>query len=961
MKKKILIGLIFFLGVVVWAETLHSQLLPFRTYSIEMGLSESVAHALVQDDRGYIWVGTGYGLNRFDGIQFKQFYEEDGLAHNRVNALFADNEGTIWVGTESGISVLHSDSLITPRSVVELNQYSIIHIYQDHEENYWFGTDGNGVWRLGVDGQLVSIDELYGLAVERVRAIRQSEDGAIWIASREGLVKLDGDSVQYFVEEHGLPELRIRDLKIDEYNRIWIGSRDGLVLYENEEFIVFDEEHGLDDSRIQTISVENHEKIWLGTESGISVFDGERFENYSREEGVPATIVYASMIDREGSIWFGTLGGGIAILVGDYFSSYNIENGLTNNVVTGFAEDDDNNIWIATYGGGILYYDGESLTPLGESDGLIDNKVYTFLYDSRGRMWVGTRDGISIYENESFTTLESTRFPFRIVRKIHEDEDNDEFWVATYNDGIIRLTDDGYVQHHTGNGFLHNTVMDIKQDRDGVFWFATYGGVASFDGHQFETLTIADGLPSNGVIHIHIDENDTKWFSTFNGIVKYDGETISRFPESEGTETISYFMIQDQTGKYYVGTNRGLYYMDPDVLLSTDVRTERMKAFRIFNHNQGLIANELNAGGSFLASDGTIWLGTVEGLSRFYPDRVRQNTTPPGIEFEEIMISGRELRADRSYQLEHDQNFVQISYSGLSFEAPDQVRYEFRMHGLDTGWQFTSERTIRYPSLSPGEYEFQIRAYNAEGVMSTKTASFAFKILSPFYLQWWFLLLVVLAIIGMVLFSMRYFRVSKQVDIERMRVQIASDLHDDVGSSLTELALQTDFLLAGNVSDEIKQTLRQLGEHSRKIVSSLDDIVWSIDSRNDTAGDLTDRMQDYVNQIFVNGEVEVHYHFEQLRMDEKLPVDVKENVYLIFKEAMNNVVKHSNATKVDINFSFSGSNYKLEIRDNGTKVKSERRSGQGLRNIRMRAERIGSIVEIKSNGGFTVQATGSIK
>ncbi len=958
MKKSLLV-LILILGA--WAEAVQSQLLPLRTYSIELGLSESVAHSLVQDERGYIWVGTGYGLNRFDGFQFRQFYVEDGLAHNRVNALYEDKEGTIWVGTESGISVLHSDSLITPRSVVGLNQYSILDIFQDHEDNYWFGTDGNGVWRLDGAGQLVSIDEQLGLPVERVRAIRQSEDGAIWIASREGLVKLDGDTVQYFVEEHGLPELRIRDLKIDQYNRIWIGSRDGLVLYENEEFIVFDEEHGLNDGRIQTISVESHDKIWLGTESGISIFNGERFENFTREEGVPAAIVYASIIDREGSIWFGTLGGGIALMVGDYFSSYNIDNGLTNNVVTGFSEDADSNIWIATYGGGVLRYDGGGLTPFREADGLVDNKVYTFHHDSRNRMWIGTRDGISIYENGSFSTVPDEQFPFRIIRKIFEDEENEEFWIATYSDGVIRLTDEGYVQHYTGNGFLHNTVMDIKQDRDGVFWFATYGGVVTFDGHQFETYTIADGLPSNGVIHIHIDENDVKWFSTFNGIAKYDGETIRRFPESEGTETISYFMIQDQAGKYYVGTNRGLYYLEPDILLSTDIRTERMKAFRIFNQNQGLIANELNAGGSFLASDGTLWLGTVEGLSRFYPDRVRKNTTPPGIEFEEIMVSGRELRPDRSYQLEHDQNFVQVSYSGLSFEAPDQVRYEYRMNGLDTGWQFTSDRMIRYPSLSPGEYEFQIRAYNAEGVMSTVTRSFAFKILPPFYLQWWFLLLVVLAIIGMVLFSMRYFRVSKQVDIERMRVQIASDLHDDVGSSLTELALQTDFLQAGNLSDEIKQTLRQLGEHSRKIVNSLDDIVWSIDSRNDTAGDLTDRMQDYVNQIFVNGEVEVHYHFDQLRMNEKLPVDVKENVYLIFKEAMNNVIKHSDATKVDIIFSFSGSNYKLEIRDNGTKVKTDRRSGQGLRNIRMRAERIGSKVEIKSNGGFMVQATGSIK
>jgi ligand-binding sensor domain-containing protein/two-component sensor histidine kinase len=955
------ITILLFLFVFGWAESIQSQLLPFRSYSIELGLSESVAHTLVQDNRGYIWVGTGYGLNRFDGKTFKQYYENDGLANNRVHSLFQDRDGLIWVGTETGVSTLHGDSLVTPESVAELSRYAILDIFEDNSSNYWFSTDGNGLWKLQTDGQLISVDETYGLPIERVRAVRQTSDGIIWAGSREGLVKIEDDHASYFSTEHGLPELRIRDLYIDEYDRIWIGSRAGLVRYQEGDFTVYGSEHGLNDSRIQTITVEDYNRIWLGTESGVSLFDGETFQNYTRDEGVPAVIVYSSIIDHEGNIWFGTLGGGITIYVGDYFKSYNIDNGLTNNVVTGFEEDSQNNIWIATYGGGILRYDGNQLQPFTEADGLLDNKVYTLLEDSQNRLWVGTRDGISIFDGERFTTLSDDVFPFRIVRKIYEDIENNEFWIATYNDGVIQLREEGFVQHHIGNGFLHNTVMDIKEDGNGNLWFATYGGAAMFDGHQFNYFTIADGLPSNGVIQVYIDHNEDIWFSTFNGIARHDGETVEVVSETTGSETISYFTIQDRNSKYWVGTNRGLFHINPEILLHTDDRYEQLRAFRIYNQNQGLIANELNAGASMLASDGTIWLGTVEGLSRFFPERIRENNSPPGIEFEEILVSGKEVRPGRSHQFKHDQNFVQISYSGLSYEAPDQVLYEYRMKGLDEGWQTTRERTIRYPSLSPGQYQFELRAYNADGIRSAKTADFSFNIMLPFYFQWWFLMLIALLIVALVLFYMRYFRVRKQVDIERMRVQIASDLHDDVGSSLTELALQTDFLQAGDLSDEIKATLQQLGEHSRKIVSSLDDIVWSIDSRNDTAGDLTDRMQDYVNQVFANGEVEFHYNFDQLRVHEKLPVDVKENVYLIFKEAINNVVKHSNASKVDIHFSFSGKNYELVISDNGTSIQTNRKSGQGLRNIKMRAERIGSNVEINTNGGFTVKATGSIK
>jgi signal transduction histidine kinase len=286
--------------------------------------------------------------------------------------------------------------------------------------------------------------------------------------------------------------------------------------------------------------------------------------------------------------------------------------------------------------------------------------------------------------------------------------------------------------------------------------------------------------------------------------------------------------------------------------------------------------------------------------------------------------------------------------------------YEYRLAGLEDEWQTTRNRTVRYTSLPPGDYRFRIRAYNADGISSENEARFAFVINPPVWQQWWFLALLGLAVVGLIVFYYRHFRAKKQIDIERMRVQIASDLHDDVGSSLTELALQTDFLQAGQVSDELRETLKQLGDQSRKIVTSLDDIVWSIDARNDTAGDMTDRMQDYVNQIFRSGSPEVHYHFDKLKMDDRLPVNIKENIYLIFKESVNNIAKHSNADRVDITFAYDGKDFQLEVVDNGTTSNGKRKSGQGLRNIRLRSERIGADAVIKNGTGFTVKVEGNV-
>lgn len=939
----------------------YGQMLPFRSYSIEHGLSESVARAMVQDDKGYVWVGTGYGLNRFDARRFTQYYEEDGLSSNRIFSLFHDAEGgLLWIGTELGITVLDQDTFYTPAYLEPLNRFSVTAIFKDSRGEVWVGTDGNGLWKLDLSHQLISIDEKYELPIERIRAISEAADGSVWVGAREGLVRIS-DDVEYYAERFGAPEMRVRDFDFDSRGIVYIGTRTGLVRFDGTEFRIFDESDGLRDARILSVTTENDQRIWLGTESGISLFDGARFENFGREEGLPGSIVHSTMVGKEGNMWFGTFGGGIALLAGNYFRNYNIENGLPNNVVTGFLQDKHGDIWIATYGGGALRFDGSEFEYFDESNGLIDNKVYTFLESVSGEIWIGTSEGISIYENGTLKDYEDVPFPLRSVRKIYQDERSGELWIATYNDGIFRISEEGYQHYHTGNVLQHNTVMDIKEDLNGHLWFATYGGAVVYDGNSFTHYTIADGLQNNGIIHIHVDQNNEKWFSSFGGIAKYDGERIYRIAESESSETIVYFMLQDQNENYYAGTTLGFFRLDPDILLHSDNRMERLKAFRLYNRNQGLIANEVNTGGYLLAEDGTIWLGTVGGISRFFPDQVKMNSAPPVIEFEEVLMSGKSLKQGTSYTFRHDQNFLQVSFLGLNYEAPDQLFYEYRLKGLDEGWQLTRETGVRYPSLSAGQYEYQLRVYNADGIQSLNTATIQFTILAPFYMRWWFLALMVLLVAVVLTLAFRYLAATRQVDIERMRVQIASDLHDDIGSTLTELALQTDFLLAGEISGEMRETLQSLGDQSRKVVNSLDDIVWSIDSRNDTAGDVTDRMQDYVNQVLASRGVEVIYDFENLRSGEKLPVDIKENVYLIFKEAINNIAKHSRATKVNIIFAFSGKEFDLTIRDNGRQGDKNRKTGQGLRNMKMRARRIGAKLTLSTGSGFEVQIKGTTK
>ncbi|MEX0769558.1 MAG: two-component regulator propeller domain-containing protein [Balneolaceae bacterium] len=939
----------------------ESQTLPFRSYSIEQGLSESVARELLQDQNGYIWIGTGYGLNRFDGTRFKSYYQRNGLNDNQINALFEDHEGRLWIGTDSGINVMENDSIRSHPSLEGLKRYVIDSIYRDHQGEWWFGTEGAGVWLWDNNRQLTQYSSVHGLAGNRVREISQDEEGTLWFATDQGLTSLESGNFKTYTRDHGLPHEELHDLEVGEDGRIWLATERGISIWDGSDFTSFGTEEGLIANSVLSISLQGNGRAWVGTESGAARFENGRFRNYTTGEGLTSNIVYSTLIDREGHAWLGTLGGGANLFLGEYFYNFTVDDGLSSNVITSFVEDREGNLWIASYGGGVIRYDGEEFESYFVEDGLADNKVYTLFKDPQNRIWIGTAVGISLIENgklqpspEPFSSLNS-------VRRFFKDPDNGDFWIATYNDGLFRYDGEELTQYTEEDVLENNTVMSIQKDRQGRLWLGTYGGVTVLDNGEFTTYSTEHGLPSNGVIKVYLDQNDRAWFATFNGFARFNDGQIETFESSFGlSETISYFMFQDDREKMWIGTNIGLVRFDYEKYRQADSELERDLSFRLLTKDQGLIANEMNAGAVYRDGSGSFWLGSVEGISRFFPEQLPEYTTPPLVHLEEVIVGGEMAQPGERKIFSHDQNFVQFEFTGISFDAPENILFEYRMSGVDEEWTRGYDRRVRYPSLSPGEYHFQVRAYNSSGVKSDFLSGFEFDIRQPLWFQWWFLVLMACFIIAAIFFIYHYYRVRRMVEIERMRVQIASDLHDDVGSSLTELALQTDFIRTGNLEEAVEETLKQIGDHSRRIVSALDDIVWSIDARNDTIGDLTDRMQDHVNRLFSAANVQVDYNFSGLEMNESLPVQIKENLYLIFKEAINNIAKHSNADHIAISLQMSQNKFRLNVTDNGTLRTDKRKSGQGLRNMNMRAKRIGANVDIEDEQGFQVTVEGSL-
>lgn len=949
-----------FLLILITADWLSAQTYPFRTYSIAEGLSESVVYDIIQDKEGYIWLATGFGLNKFDGITFQQYFEDQGLLTSKTNALYEAKDGKIWIGTENGAQFAESDSIFLDPNLHRLENNNVLSIFEDAEGGLWFGTLSSGVWHYFGDGQLEMYNTNNGLSGNQVRAITQTADGALWFATRDGLTQLKDGNFASYTTNNGLPENRLRDLELDPDNPniLWIATRSGISRFDGKVFSNYSTELGLLDPKVRNLTFHQNGDLWLATEAGVSRFREGIFENYGSNEGLSADIVYSAITDQEGNIWFGTFGGGASMFLGSYFENFDTDSGLPNNLITSITEDENGTLWIGSYGGGLVSYSNNEFSYFYSQQGLPDNRVYHLSTDSKGRTWIGMRDGLSYFKDGELNNITATDFPFRKVRNVMETASG-EIWISTYDEGLIQLNDQGYTQFTTSDGLPNNTIISTVETSDGSIWMATYGGVVLMKDDEFEIFGLNEGVPNIGVMDIILDQTETVWVATFGGIAWFDGVKFVDITFEDGLPgRLSYFIEQDAEGIFWVGTNAGLARLDVEKFYSSD-QAEKDQSIQILQKEQGLIADEANLGAVYEDKNGDIWFGTVEGVSRFSPSEYRGNQVPTRVKITGFTASGREYDFDH-IELNYDRDFIEINYSAINLTAPYLVNYRYSISGIDPEWQYTTERVAKYPSLPPGEYTFKVQARNSSGIWSYNTAEVNFILTPPYWLTWWFISLIAIAMSGIIYLFYRNYQILKMVDIERMRVRIASDLHDDVGASLTEIALQSDFIQASSMDSEFKKSLLQIGQQCRKIVTALDDIVWSIDARNDTLGDLTDRMQDYILNVLEPLNFAVTYDFEELKMENRIPVPVKENLYLIFKEAINNIAKYSNGDKVDITMYSNNVDFRFTIHDNGNTGKSEKKTGHGLRNMEMRAQRMGGEVDISNENGFKITLTGKL-
>ncbi len=517
----------------------------------------------------------------------------------------------------------------------------------------------------------------------------------------------------------------------------------------------------------------------------------------------------------------------------------------------------------------------------------------------------------------------------------------------------------------TSNPLKNSTPFTIIRSSDHRLWVGTDNGLFCIDPSQqtvrnfrIETDDTSPGLSSNSVFIIHEDPEGKLWLGTSNGLNILDpssGQVRVLDKRNMLANNTVYGILPDEKNNYWVSTSNGLSYLETS-----------KSQFRSFFQSDGLSHNEFQPYSYYRDENGRYYFGGINGVNAFYPQELLVSEAPPALVLtrlsrynsrqDTLITQLTELKEVREIDISPYDNFFQVHFMLPNFSSPRKNQFEAKLEGLDKDWTYLGNTPyVRYNKLPAGRYTLRIRGADPNGNWTTQSLNFRVRI-RPFFVNTWWFRLLGLGIISLLVYAVFQYNLERKLSMERLRTKISSDIHDEVSGLLSGIAMQSDLLYELTTDQNSKDRLKLIGEKSRKAMSKMRDVIWSIDSRNDKLDDLLLRMHEHADEML--SPLGVQYHFEVNHVDRnaKIPVKVRQELYFIFKEAINNIAKHANATQVEIHIANKNGQFEMIVSDNGQGKLSKinGKTGQGLANIRMRAQRIDALLDIRNGQGFTV-------
>ncbi|MBS1852416.1 MAG: hypothetical protein JST79_16035 [Acidobacteria bacterium] len=938
----------------------------FRSWTTDNGLPQNLVRGLYQTPDGYLWIATLDGLARFDGNHFTVFntVNTPGLVSNRLGIVGLPN-GDLWINTEGG----------------DLMRY-----HQGRFEVY---------------------AEKYGISREKVRGLVGDGTGKTWILHENAIMEWRESEVKFVNITPKDLHVNFEALRWDRAG-FWGRAKNTLYCFRKGQFTSYELSRELFPGELWRVAADPAGNIWIETEdkkqyrikdgrttlmaerdrSSTTVFQDlqgnswpmhvdarlDRVLEYSTG-GIKRTIALNVMyLDRKGTLWIGTEGQGLHQLHKPLIKVYSTPQGVADKNIFSIYQDRSGAVWAGAWNTGLSRFQDGRFKNFTVADGLPSELVTALFEDRDGRLWIGSHGGLTVYENGKFRLAKIPALPkHSLVQAICQDRSG-TLWFGTW-EGLVSYKDGATKTYTKKDGLATDDIHVVLEGHSGDLWIGGYGGLTQLRNGEFSHWTRADGLPAENIRSLYEDSDGVLWIGTYDGgLGRFQNGKFTGYTTQNGLFNNGAFQIlEDSRERFWISSNRGIYRVNKKELNEFAAGIRSAVSSAPYGKVDGMLNEECNGGlwpAGIRTREGELWFPTQEGIAVIQPDSLTIDPQPFPVILETFLLDNAPVSLEHPIEVAPNQDNFEIHYTAPSFIRPSQVRFRYKLEELDRNWvEAGPRRTAYYSHVPPGRYHFRVAAAISDGDWNEQGQALAITVLAPYYDTWWFRLTLALAVAATVALAWQYrvtqlkkaqaaqqaFSQQLIASQENERKRIAAELHDSIGQRLVVIKNLALFVLqpqkAENPSGTV-ETMKEISEEASLAIDETRQISYNLRPFQLDRLGLKKAIEAMVRSVSTASGIRFTVEIDDI--DAVFAEDLRINFYRIVQESLGNILKHAQATEVQVHIKKMEGALWLTVTDNGRGfVPAEAppqpgKGGFGLTGMGERARLLGGTFEIQS-------------